>query len=195
MIYQHFIWHDNGLNKRAQSGLGTHGTISMHLGGLCPHPARFQAWGRRFWGLKCVANTLGEMFFSVVQYSKIIFLKQTVSETEGTCLYSTGLPVEYLTGWKSFGTEKGQRLCKNHRVCGGGLDRASDGEGGFPGGSEEKKPPANVGDTGLIPGLGRSPGEGNSNPLQYSCLGNPLNRRDWWATAHVVAKNRTRLGD
>ena len=45
-----------------------------------------------------MANTLGEMFFSVVQYSKIIFLKQTISETEGTRLYSTGLPVEYLTG-------------------------------------------------------------------------------------------------
>ena len=74
-------------------------------------------------------------------------------------------------------------LCKNHRVCGGGLDRASDGEGGFPGSSGEKNPPAKVGDPGLIPGLGRTPGEGNSNPLQYSCLGNPIDRKDWWATA------------
>ena len=48
-----------------------------------------------------------------------------------------------------------------------------------------KNPPASGGDTrdsGLIPGLGRSPGKGNGNPLQYSCLENPLNRRAWWAT-------------
>ena len=44
------------------------------------------------------------------------------------------------------------------------------------------------GDAGLIPGWGRSPGEGNSNPLQYSCLGHSMNREVWWATIHVVAK-------
>ena len=48
---------------------------------------------------------------------------------------------------------------------------------GFPGGSVVKNPPANVGDVGSIPGLGRSPGGGNSNPLQYSCLENPMDRR------------------
>ena len=47
---------------------------------------------------------------------------------------------------------------------------------------------ANAGDVGLIPGLGRSPGEGNGNPLQYSCLGKPMDRGDWWATAHGVTK-------
>ena len=46
----------------------------------------------------------------------------------------------------------------------------------------------NAGDQGLIPGLGRSPGEGNGNPLQYSCLGNPMDRGAWWATVHGVAK-------
>ena len=45
-----------------------------------------------------------------------------------------------------------------------------------------KNLPANAGDKGLIPGSGRSPGEGNGNPLQYSCLGNPMNREAWWAT-------------
>ena len=55
---------------------------------------------------------------------------------------------------------------------------------GFPGGSVVKNPPANVGDIGSVPGLGRFPGEGNGNPLQYSCLGNPMDRGTWWATAH-----------
>ena len=55
---------------------------------------------------------------------------------------------------------------------------------GFPGGSAVKNPPANVGDMGLIPGLGRSSGEGNGNPLQYSCLENPMDREAWWDTVH-----------
>ena len=47
---------------------------------------------------------------------------------------------------------------------------------GFPGGSVLKNPPTNAGDAGSIPGSGRSPGEGNDNPVQYSCLGNPMDR-------------------
>ena len=50
-----------------------------------------------------------------------------------------------------------------------------------------KNPPANAGDTGSILGLGRSPGEGNGNPLQYSCLGNPTDTGAWRATVHGVA--------
>ena len=50
-----------------------------------------------------------------------------------------------------------------------------------------------VKDVGLIPGLGRSPGEGNGNPLQYSCLENPMDGGAWWATVHGVAKSQTRL--
>ena len=49
----------------------------------------------------------------------------------------------------------------------------------FPGGSDGKVSVYNAGDLGLIPGLGRSPGEGNGNPLQYYCLENPMDRRDW----------------
>ena len=59
---------------------------------------------------------------------------------------------------------------------------------GFPGGSVVKNPPAVVGYMGSIPGLGRSPGEGRGNPLQYSCLGNSTDRRNWWATVHGIAK-------
>ena len=58
---------------------------------------------------------------------------------------------------------------------------------GFPGGSGVKNPSTNAGDTGdlsSIPGLGRSPGEGNGKPLQYSCVGNLMNRGAWWATLH-----------
>ena len=51
----------------------------------------------------------------------------------------------------------------------------------------------NVGDTGSIPESGRSPGEGNGNPLQYSCLENPMDRGAWWATVHGVVKSQTRL--
>ena len=59
-----------------------------------------------------------------------------------------------------------------------------------------KNPPANAGDTGfvgLIPGLGRCPGGGNGNPLQYSCLENPMDRGAWQAIVHGVAKSRTQL--
>ena len=58
-----------------------------------------------------------------------------------------------------------------------------------------KNPPVNAGDVGLIPGSGRSAGEGNGNPLQYPCLGNPMDRGAWWATVHRVAKSQTLLGD
>ena len=59
---------------------------------------------------------------------------------------------------------------------------------GFPGNSVVKNLPANAGDTGSIPGMGRSPGEGNGNPLQYSCLGNPMDRGAWRAAVHGVCK-------
>ena len=63
----------------------------------------------------------------------------------------------------------------------------------FAGGSEDKASACHAGDQGLIPGLGRSPGEGNGNPLQYSCLENPMDRGAWPATVQRVAKSRTRL--
>ena len=59
---------------------------------------------------------------------------------------------------------------------------------GFPSGLVGKESACNAGDPGLISGLGRSPGEGNGKPLQYSCLGNPMERGAWWATVHGVAK-------
>ena len=64
---------------------------------------------------------------------------------------------------------------------------------GFPGGSVVKNPSANAGDTGSIPGSGGSPGGVHGNPLQHSCLGNPMEREVWQATVHGVAKNRMGL--
>ena len=66
---------------------------------------------------------------------------------------------------------------------------------GFSGGSDGKESACNVGDLGSIPRLGRSPGEGNGNPLQYSCLENSMDRGFWQATVHGVAKNQTQLSD
>ena len=65
----------------------------------------------------------------------------------------------------------------------------------FSGDSDGKESACRAGDLRLIPGSGRSPGEGNGNPSQYSCLGNPMDRGVWWATVHGVTKNRTPLGD
>ena len=66
---------------------------------------------------------------------------------------------------------------------------------GFPGGSNGKESACNAGDPGSIPGLGRSPGEGNGNPPQYSCLENPMDKEGWKATAHGVRESQTELSD
>ena len=65
--------------------------------------------------------------------------------------------------------------------------------GGFPGGSDSRDSACNAGNLGLILRSGRSPGEGNDNPLQFSCLENPMDRGAWWLTVHGVAKSRTQL--
>ena len=65
----------------------------------------------------------------------------------------------------------------------------------LPGGSDSEESACNAGDLGLIPESGRSPGEGNGNPLQYSCLENPNDRGAWQATVHGVAKSWIRLGN
>ena len=82
---------------------------------------------------------------------------------------------------KSFQFSQGNEM-RNARVI----------DWGFPGGSGVKNLPVNAGDAGSIPGLGRSPGEGNGNPLQYSCLRNAMDRGAWQAIVHGVAKRWTR---
>ena len=65
----------------------------------------------------------------------------------------------------------------------------------FPGGSEVKVSACNAGDLGLIPGPGRSPGEGKGNPLQYSCLKNHMDGGAWWATVHGATKSWTQQSE
>ena len=65
----------------------------------------------------------------------------------------------------------------------------------LPGGLDGKASTCNAGDPGSIPGLGRYPGEGNGNPLQYSCLENSMDGGAWWATVHGVTKSQTQLSD
>ena len=66
---------------------------------------------------------------------------------------------------------------------------------GFPGGSHGKESPCNAEDPSLVPGLGRSPGEGNGYPLQYSCLENSMDREAWQDTVHGIEKTQTQLSD
>ena len=68
-------------------------------------------------------------------------------------------------------------------------------KGGFPCDSDGKESACHAGELGSIPGLGRCPGGGHGNPLQYSCLENPMDRGAWWATVHGVTKSRMRLSD
>ena len=63
----------------------------------------------------------------------------------------------------------------------------------IPGGSDGKESACNAGDLGSVPGSGRSPGEGHGNPLQYSCLENPMDRGAWRATVHGVTMSQKRL--
>ena len=86
---------------------------------------------------------------------------------------------------------KGLRSLLQHRSSKASILRRSD----FPGGSDGKVSAYNVGDAGSIPGSGRSPGEGDGNPLQSSCLENPMDGGAWWAAVHGVTKSRTRLSD
>ena len=73
--------------------------------------------------------------------------------------------------------------------------RESKEAGELPYSSDGKESACSAGDQGLIPGLGRCPGEENGNPLQCSCLVNPMDRGTWWATVHGVTRSQTRLSD
>ena len=89
--------------------------------------------------------------------------------------------------------ESGGRSRRIGKVYRKGVLQASTLSEGFPGGSEGKESACNAGDPGLIPGSGRGPGGGHTNPLHDYCLERPMGRGAWWATVHGVAKSQTRL--
>ena len=97
--------------------------------------------------------------------------------------------------------EKGLLIPQNkkktgwHGRCGMGLGVGGRFKREGTCGSVVKNVPASAKDAGSIPGSGRSPGEGNGNSLQYSCLGNPMDRGAWWAAVHEVEESWTRLSD
>ena len=115
-----------------------------------------------------------------------MFSKQCceISRIKISMLQMEALGSEYLRNWHDY-------LHRNPGILTQGGLLASSHLLGFPGGSAEKNPPANAGDAGLIPGSGRSPGEGNRNPFQYSCLGNLTARGTWWARVAGVTKSQT----
>ena len=101
-----------------------------------------------------------------------------------------------LVGWSEAGSAKTVLLASGLSVLAGHLMDDKLNAWAFQVGLSVKNLPANVeviGDTGSMPGLGRSPGGGHGNPLQYSCLENPMDRGAWRATVHRAAKSWTRL--
>ena len=101
------------------------------------------------------------------------------------CKFSSKAQSSLMLGWRNAAGIKGKN----------GIFQASLNRNGFPGGSDGKESARNVGDPSSIPGVGRSPGEGSSNPLQYSCLENPIGRGTWQATVYKVTKSQTRLNE
>ena len=90
-----------------------------------------------------------------------------------------------LVGYSPWGRKQSDTTERLHFIVMGGWWKG--GGSVFPGGSAVKNPPVNAGDSGSVLGLGRSPGERNGKPLQYSCLGNSMDRGAWWVTVQGVA--------
>ena len=116
------------------------------------------------------------------------------------CLLNFSAIVAFLVGLcLAFAGQEGVFLHKMMLALqcfsGVGFNQLHSTEYDFPGGSDGKASVYNEGNPGLIPGLGRSPGEGNGNPLQDYCLENPMDRGAWQATVHGVAKGQTRLSN
>ena len=108
----------------------------------------------------------------------------------GTYLFNCPFPFNYKLSWKWW---KG--LCNQIQSRVRDFLKSSMACVSFPGGSDSRESACTAGDLDTIPGLGRSPGEGNGNLLQYSCLENSMDREAWWVTIHGVTKSWTQLSD
>ena len=117
--------------------------------------------------------------------------EKCASSSQHTAAYSRlQLSVNYTTTpTNCFRLAKRQNNSSGHRFA--LLDFTTVRLRGFPGASDGKESACNAGDPGSVPEVGRSPGEGNGNPLQYSCLENPMHREAWQATVHGVTKSQT----
>ena len=150
--------------------------------------------------------------YTFVQTTEYTTRRENPREFPGGSVVRTLLPLQELRSCKIHGTAKKKKkkkmnpdvncerwvikMCQfrfiNYNKCTILVEDVDNGEAmhmwGFSGGSVVKTPPINVGDTGLTPGSGRLPEEGNGNLLQYSCLGNPMDRGTWQITVHGVAR-------
>ena len=112
-------------------------------------------------------------------------IEKTTAKSPGTSLCSDLHLVAMALGPQQLSRSRPALLC---------FTEEPQAQKGFPGGTSGKDPSASAGDmrdAGLIPGLGRSPGGGHGSPLQYFCLGSPMDRGAWWATVHGVAESDT----
>ena len=110
------------------------------------------------------------------------------------------LQFQFIFGQTTIGLICSFQLAQNYIVIPGQVNCSLDFASfimffGFPGSSDGKESASSAGDPGLIPGSGRSPGEGSAYQLQYSCLENPMDREAWWATVHRIIKSRTPLSN
>ena len=139
--------------------------------------------------LICEAPTLYHAASSI--FELLCFKVLTHTETKSSCKelqHSSREETHSAGGWRDTQLPPGSSKCHAGRDWGSDNGIINTAVWVFPGVSAVKNLPASAGDLGSIPGSGRSPGEGNGNPVQYSCLGHPMDRGAWWATVHGVQK-------
>ena len=139
--------------------------------------------------LICEAPTLYHAASSI--FELLCFKVLTHTETKSSCKelqHSSREETHSAGGWRDTQLPPGSSKCHAGRDWGSDNGIINTAVWVFPGVSAVKNLPASAGDLGSIPGSGRSPGEGNGNPVQYSCLGHPMDRGAWWATVHGVTK-------
>ena len=159
---------------------------------MAPHSSTF-AWKIPWTEDPGGLQSMGSLRVGTTERPHFHFSLSCIGEGNGNPLQCSCLenPRDGGAWWAAvYGITQSQRRLKRLSSSSSTMDQV-----GFPSSSDGKTSACNAGDPGLIPGQGRSPGEGNGNPLQYYCLENPMDRGAWQATVHGVTKSRTRLSD